>query len=111
MTDEQSEPREEEKSMAGSQRTRRTQRRENDKTNLQGDIPELGNNVYLFGSRNQGDSYIKTTEAIADYVGRECSREMRLLVKNQEENLPAEPKEPESSATEGRMTKYAKELD
>jgi hypothetical protein len=30
------------------------------------------------------------TEAIADYVGREYSKEMRLLVKNQKENKPKE---------------------
>jgi hypothetical protein len=28
------------------------------------------------------------TEAVADYVGREYRKEMRLLVKNQKENKP-----------------------
>jgi hypothetical protein len=30
-------------------------------------------------------------KTIADYVGREYNKEMRLLVKNQEENEPKEP--------------------
>ena len=56
------------------------------KGNLQGNIAELGNNVYKYGTRDQGDRFTRTTEAIADYVGREYSKEMGLLVKNQEEN-------------------------
>jgi hypothetical protein len=35
--------------------------------------------------------FTRTTQAIADYVGREYSKEMRLLVKNQKENEPKEP--------------------
>jgi hypothetical protein len=33
-------------------------------------------------------SFIRTTEAIADYVGREYSKKIKLLVKNQKENEP-----------------------
>ena len=46
------------------------------KKSLRGDIEELGGNVYTYGRRDQGDYYIKTTEAIAEYVGREYSKEM-----------------------------------
>jgi hypothetical protein len=54
---------------------------------LQGNIAELGNNVYQYGTRDQGDRlFTRTIEAIADYAGREYSKEMRLLVKNQKEN-------------------------
>jgi hypothetical protein len=35
------------------------------------------------------------TEAIANYAGREYSKEMRLLVKNQEENELKEPVMPD----------------
>jgi hypothetical protein len=36
--------------------------------------------------------FTRTTEAMADYVGSEyCSKEMRLLVKNQKESEPIEP--------------------
>jgi hypothetical protein len=42
----------------------------NDKNSLQGNIAELGNNVHQNGTRDQGDRFTRTTEAIADYVGR-----------------------------------------
>jgi hypothetical protein len=68
----------------------------NDKNSLRGNIAELGNNVYQqYGTRDQGDRFSRTTEAIADYVGREHSKEMRLLVKNQKENKPKEPVMPD----------------
>jgi hypothetical protein len=36
--------------------------------------------------------FTRTTEAIADYIGREYSKEIKLLVKNhQKENKPKEP--------------------
>jgi hypothetical protein len=62
-----------------------------DKNSLQGNIAELGNNVYQYGTRDQGDRFTRTIEAIADYVGREQSKEMKLLVKNQKENELKEP--------------------
>ena len=46
------------------------------KKSLRGNIEELGGNVYTYGHRDQGDYYIKTTDAIAEYVGREYSKEM-----------------------------------
>jgi hypothetical protein len=55
---------------------------------LQGNIVELDNNVYKYGTPDQGDRFTKTTEAIADYVGKEYTKEMRLLVKNQKETNP-----------------------
>jgi hypothetical protein len=48
-----------------------------DNNSLQGNFAELGNNVYQYGTRDQGDRFTRTTEAIADYVGREYSKEMR----------------------------------
>jgi hypothetical protein len=54
----------------------------NDKNSLQGNIAELGNNVYQYETLDQGEKFIRTTEAIADYVGREYSKETRALVKN-----------------------------
>jgi hypothetical protein len=60
----------------------------NNENSLDGNIAELGNNVYQYGSRHQGDRFTRTTEVIANYVGREYSKEMRLLVKNQKENKP-----------------------
>jgi hypothetical protein len=52
------------------------------------------------------------TEAIANYVGREYSNEMRLLVKNQKENEPKEPVMPEKEEAKSPfvMKKYKTEL-
>jgi hypothetical protein len=79
---------------------------------LQGNIAELGNNVCQYGTRDQGDRFTRTTEAIADYVRREYSKEMRLLVKNQKENKPEEPVmlDKEEAKSPFVMKKYETEL-
>jgi hypothetical protein len=81
----------------GSQRTRQPTRNKgsngfykrgayrgnnNKKNSLQGNIAELGNNIYQYETRDQGDRFTRTTEAIAKHVRREYSKEMRLLEKN-----------------------------
>jgi hypothetical protein len=84
----------------------------NDQNSLQGNITELGNNIYQYGTRDQGDRFTRTTEAISNYVGREYSKEMRLLVKNQKESKPKESVMPDKE--EGKspfvMKKYKTEL-
>jgi hypothetical protein len=52
----------------------------------------------------------RMTEAIADYVGREYSKEMKLLVKNQKEKAPKEPVMPgkEEAKSPSVMKKYEK---
>jgi hypothetical protein len=60
----------------------------NDKNSMQENIAELGTNVYQCGTWDQGDRFTRMTEAMANYVAREYSKEMRLLVKNQKENEP-----------------------
>jgi hypothetical protein len=52
--------------------------------------------------------FTRTTEAIADYVGREYSKEMKLLAKNQKENEPKEPVMPckEEAKPPSVITKY-----
>jgi hypothetical protein len=84
----------------------------NNKNGLQGNIAELGNKVYQYGTRDQGDRFTRTTEAIADYVRREYSKEMRLLVKKQKENEPKEPGMPDKEEAESLfvMKKYKTEL-
>jgi hypothetical protein len=111
----------------GSQQTRQSTRNEgsngsykrgayrgnnNNKNSLQGNIAELGNNVYQYKTQDQGDSFTRTTEAIADYVGREYSKEMRSLVKNQKENEPREPVMPDKEEAKSPfvMKKYRTEL-
>ena len=92
---------------ARSQRTRQSIRNEgsngsykrgaysgniNNKNILQGNIAELlvttFTNIEL---EIRVKSFTRTTEGIANYVGREYSKEMGLLVKNQKENEPKEP--------------------
>jgi hypothetical protein len=84
----------------------------NDKNSLQGNRAELGNNVYQYGTQDQGDRFTRTTEAIAHYVGREYGKEMRLLVKNQEEIEPEEPVMPDKEEAKSPfvMKKYKTEL-
>jgi transcriptional regulator with AAA-type ATPase domain len=79
---------------------------------LQGNIVELGNNVYQYGTRDQGDRFTRRTEAIADHVRRKYSKKMRLLVKNQKENKPKEPAMPdkEEEKSPAMMKKYETEL-
>ena len=89
----------------GSQWTRQSKSRSATKgakgpgnnSKLQGDITELGNNVYVYGMRNQGDNYIKTMEAIAEYICREYNKAMRTLVKDKTETIPQEPEEPDGT--------------
>jgi hypothetical protein len=57
------------------------------------------------------ERFTRTTEAIADYVGREYSKAMKLLVKkHQEENEPKEPVMPgkEEAKLTSVMKKYKK---
>jgi hypothetical protein len=78
----------------GSQQTRQPTRNEgfnrsykrgayrgniNDKNSLQGNIAELANNVYQYGTQDQGNRFTRTAEAIANYVGRERSKEIKIL--------------------------------
>jgi mannose-6-phosphate isomerase class I len=79
---------------------------------LQGNIAELGNSVYQYETQDQGDRFTRATEAIANYVRREYSKEMRLLVKNQKENEPEEPVMPdkEEAKLPFVMKKYKTEL-
>jgi hypothetical protein len=61
-----------------------------DKNSLPGNLAEFGYNFYQYGTRDQGDRLTGTADAIADYVGRGYGKEMKSLVKNQEENEPKE---------------------
>jgi hypothetical protein len=56
--------------------------------------------------------FTRTTEAIAEYVGKEYCKEIRLLVKNQKENKPKEPVMPNKEEVKSpfMMKKYKKIL-
>ena len=80
-----------------------------------GNAPELGQLIYKFNTKDQADMYLCTTEAIADFVGVECGRDMRMLVKRSTEKTFTEPLPPRQ-VTEttvpapGRLEKYRTEL-
>ena len=78
---------------------------------LVGETKELGNKVYTYGYRNQGDWYNKTTEAIGDLAGRTISKEMRVLIMQGKETDLKEPTKPTGTVDEYTLAKYKAELD
>ena len=61
--------------------------------NVKGANEELGRNTHCYGRRHQAEFFTKTTEAMGDYVGRECSEDMRNLAVDRTElslNMPPE---------------------
>jgi hypothetical protein len=72
----------------GSSGTRQTGRQALGKTE------ELGEFVYKIGSGDQADTFIHTTEAIADYAGVNYGWEMRMLVKTRREAVFTKPTMP-----------------
>jgi hypothetical protein len=68
---------------------------------------KLGELVYKFNIKDQTDMYLRTTEAIADFVGIEYDRDMRMLVKHGTEKTFTGPRIPRSdNTTPGLMEKY-----
>jgi Zinc knuckle len=54
---------------------------------------ELGSFVYKFNTRDQADMYLRTTQKIAQFVGVQYGREMKMLVKRGFEPAFTEPSE------------------
>ena len=77
-----------------SQTIKGTLKKSSYRTELKGNIDELNNNVYTYGSKSNGDWVYKMTEAIADYAGREYDKAMRELIINGNEIPPEEPEQP-----------------
>jgi hypothetical protein len=72
---------------------------------------KLGVLVYKFNTKDQADMYLHTTEVIADFVGVEYGRDMRMLVKHGTEKTFTKPRIPRSDGTTpGLMEKYKTEL-
>jgi hypothetical protein len=67
--------------------------------------------VYEFNTKDQADMYLRTTEGMANFVGVEYGRDMRMLVKHGTEKTFTEPRIPRSKDTApGLMEKYKIEL-
>jgi Zinc knuckle len=75
-----------------------------------GKTKELGELVYKTNTKDQADMYLRTTEAIADYVGVEYGRDMRMLVKRSNEVIFKEPEDPATGKPGISMEKYKAEL-
>jgi len=76
---------------------------------------ELGNKIYKFNTKDQADMYLQTTEAIADFVGVEYGRDMRMLAKTSNEKIFTEPLPPRAATdttvlAPGRLEKYCTKL-
>ena len=76
-----------------------------------GNIEKLGDKVYKVHTKDQGESYLHTTEHLADYVGVELGRDMRMLVKKGLEKTFTEPEVPTGNKPGvGALEKYKTEL-
>ena len=96
----------------GNEETRasRYTKKNNNEKELRGAIEELGSNVHCYGNQRQGEFCTKTTESIADYVGREHNEDMRKLVKDGKEITLIEPTDPEGKETTYKVKKFEKDL-
>jgi hypothetical protein len=78
---------------------------------VHGKEEKLGELVYKCNTKDQADMYIRTTEAIADFVSIEYGRDMRMLVKHGTEKTFTKPRITRSEdTTPGLMEKYNTEL-
>jgi hypothetical protein len=73
-------------------------------------IPELAGHVYIVGP-GQADRFRKTTEALAEYAGRNFMEEMHDLVLNgAEATFPEPPDLPDDQAKGAKLEKYKIQL-
>jgi hypothetical protein len=71
---------------------------------LKGAVTELDSNIYVSDVSGSTDKFVKTTEAIADYIGRVLGRPMCDLV-NSIDNPPVEPELPINTKKDGPETR------
>ena len=77
-----------------------------------GKTESLGEFVYESDTKDQADLYRRTTDAIADYVGVEYSKDMRMLIKRGVEKSFNEPQIPEEQdPSPESLEKYKAELN
>jgi len=101
---------EEDKTMA-SQRKKADNHQDQSSTGLSNvsGLPELKGQLYTYGTPGQAEKYMKTTTAIAEYVGTMISREMWTLVEKKKETAfdePAIPTDEEAAESRAVMEKY-----
>uniref|UniRef100_A0A7S2UAI5 Uncharacterized protein n=1 Tax=Attheya septentrionalis TaxID=420275 RepID=A0A7S2UAI5_9STRA len=81
---------------------------------FEGECKELQGHIYdCSDAKRQSDMFHKTTEEIADYVGRTywCGHDVRLAVKNLQMPNLEKPENPPSSAGMIEILKWEREMD
>jgi hypothetical protein len=66
--------------------------------------------VFKSDTKDQVAMYLRSTDAIADYVGVEYSRDMRMLIKKGTVRSFNEPSPPKDTVTSLELEKYKPEL-
>jgi hypothetical protein len=69
-------------------------------------IDELRGHIFIYGSRNQTDKYIRTKKAIGEYVGTKYGKQMWRLVAKHEETLFKDPDDPGEDAKRVEIENY-----
>jgi hypothetical protein len=69
-------------------------------------IPNHKGSIYVYGVTNQAVKYLKTTEAIAEYVGTKFTKELWTLVHKKEEATFDEPDPPDNPDDKADMERY-----
>ena len=90
--------------------SRHTKKNDDSKVELRGATQEPGNNVHCCINERQAEFHTKTTECIADCVGRECNEDMRKSVNDGKVLNLMEPREPEGKETTHKIKKCEKDL-
>jgi hypothetical protein len=70
-----------------------------------GAISELP--MYYYGSKNPSNSYVKTTEAIGNYCGREYGKAIKTLIMKGTDAPPSAPKAPSATLDPAEATSVA----
>jgi hypothetical protein len=73
-------------------------------------IPELKGHYYIYGVRGQVEKFLKTTRAIAEYVGTAYGKEMWTLIDKKEEAKFTEPDPPADLDDRAEMKKFEMKL-
>ena len=76
-----------------------------------GNIPSLGDKVYKYGTKDQADKFLRTTEAVAEYVSVKYDLAMKQLVLYSKEKTFTEPKFPSDKKDVAGLAKYKIKYD
>lgn len=75
-----------------------------------GKLEELGDLIFKYNTKDQADMYLRTTEAILDYVGEQYGRKIRIQVKRGVGTTFTEPDPPENPRLNVEMEVFKAEL-